>query len=373
MAKKFFSKGNLLYCLYLFIVTFLLLEIALRIYNPFHFRIKGDHILLQANKTFVVYNTEIPVLDKKIVHTKNNLGFRGPEKPDSLEKYLSIVSIGGSTTECQYLGDGKTWSDHLYQRLHTVFEPVWLNNAGIAGHSTFGHIAMLQDHISKLKPKLALFLIGANDIGRDDLTESDKSSMQGHYANFFTFLSKNSEVCNVITNLIRTRRAVTKQLNDHYIDIKAGMYDTLVLPGKFIENSLNLQKPYLPSYEKRLKTIAALCRQNNILPVFITQPSLFGVATDSVTGAHLGVFKLAADQNGKLWWGLQELYNDVTRKVAGEEQLHLVDLAYLMPKNSYYFYDMVHFTNAGSQKVADILFDDLNHYLAQKFPQYLKR
>jgi lysophospholipase L1-like esterase len=366
-----FSK-KIVYAFYLFAVTFLLFELALRIYNPFHFRIKGDHIFLQTNKTFVVYNNDIPLLDKKIIHTKNNIGFRGPQKPDSLNKYLSIISVGGSTTECPYLADGKTWNDDLYRRLQKDFEPVWLNNAGLAGHSTFGHIAMLQDYVSKLHPKAALFLIGANEIERDDLNASDKSNMQGYYGSFFTFFSKNSEVCNVIANLIRTRRAAVRKLNDRYIDIKAGMYDTLALPETFIAEKLNRQKPYLSMYQKRLEIIAGLCRQNNIAAIFITQPTLFGSVTDSITGAHLGVFKLAPDQNGESWWRQLEVYNDVTRKVARQQKLHIIDLAALMPKSSEYFYDQVHFTNAGSQKVAAILYNNLNRYLAEQFPQYLK-
>ena len=370
--KSIKRTRKVFYVIYLLVVTLLLLELILRICNPFHFRIKGDTILLEANKTFVVNNNDIPLLDKKIIHTKNELGFRGQGKPDSMGKYLSIILIGGSTTECQFLNDGKTWSDDLYRLLKTSFDKVWVNNAGIAGHSTFGHIVLLKDHISKLKPKVAVFLVGCNDIGRDDLTGSDKSNMQGYYANFFTFLSKNSEVFNVIGNLIRVRKANLRQLTDRYIDVKARMNDTLVLTDKFIEEQLAVQKHYLPFYEARLKTILRLCRQENILPVFLTQPSLFGNATDSETGAHLAVFKLGPFYNGKLWWNLQEVYNNVTKKVAREENVFLIDLSDQMPKNSRYFYDIVHFTNTGAEKVADILFKNLKPYLSEKFPQYIK-
>src|SRR5678815_4618545 len=106
-------KKTLLYTVYLFISVVILLEIALRIYNPFHFRVKGDHIILESGKKYIVDNSNIPVLDKTIVHTKNRLGFRGPEKPPDFYNRLSIVTIGGSATECAYLNDGKTWTDVL--------------------------------------------------------------------------------------------------------------------------------------------------------------------------------------------------------------------------------------------------------------------
>ena len=150
------------------------------------------------------------------------------------------------------------------------------------------------------------------------------------------------------------------------------MYDTLSLTDAFIQRKLDVQQPYLLSYRKRLLTIATLCRQNNIVPVFITQPTLFGDVTDSLTGVNLAVFKLSPGQNGKSWWRQLQVYNDVTRQVALEQKIHLIDLASLMPKSSAYFYDQVHFTNDGSQKVAAILYNSLNKYLAEQFPQYLK-
>jgi len=367
------KRKKILYGIYLTAVTFFLLEVILRIYNPFHFRLKGDKILLQANRKVVIENNSIPVLEKNIVYSTNELGFRGAAAPDSFQQYLSVISVGGSTTECQYLGEGKTWSDYLCKRLQTTFHHVWLNNAGIAGHSTFGHIVLMKDHISSIKPKVVLFLVGCNDIGRDDLTESDKSNMKGYYAGFSTFLSKNSEVCNTAVNLARAYRASKRQLTVGYINIKATINDTITLPEKFMQDQLITHKTYLQGYRGRLNMLVNICRQNNIQPVFITQPALFGNARDSITGANLATLRVNQTYNGKLWWAIQELYNDVTRKVALQNNIYLIDLAGKMPKSSLYFYDIVHFTNAGAEKAGEIIYENLNQYLSTIFPQYLKK
>ena len=47
-------------------------------------------------------------LDEKIIHTKNSLGFRGDEPPDDFNPALTVVTVGGSTTESIYISDGKT-------------------------------------------------------------------------------------------------------------------------------------------------------------------------------------------------------------------------------------------------------------------------
>src|SRR5688572_7904796 len=142
--KNTLGRKKILYIFYLIASTVILLEVALRIYNPFHFRVKGEHIVLEANKKYVIDNTRIPALERTIVHTKNSLGFRGPEKPPDISGRLTIVTVGGSTTECAYLADGKTWTDVLSFQLRDSFPGIWVNNAGLQGHSTFGHIALIK-------------------------------------------------------------------------------------------------------------------------------------------------------------------------------------------------------------------------------------
>ena len=41
-----------------------------------------------------------------------------------------------------------------------------------------------------------------------------------------------------------------------------------------------------------------------------------------------------------------------------------------MPKNSAYYYDLMHYTNAGAARVGDIIYTHLRPVLAQKFPAY---
>ena len=342
-------KKTILYTVYLFISVVILLELALRIYNPFHFRVKGDHIILESNKKYIVDNSNIPVLDKTIVHTKNRLGFRGPEMPADFNSKLSIITIGGSTTECAYLNDGNTWTDVLNLKLRNDYPDIWMNNAGVAGHSSFGHIALIKEHIIPLHPKYVLILSGANDIRRTKIDSGTES--------LFVVIARNSELCNVILNLTRKREAKTKNLTDTYIDLKHA--DSLLLPDSAISDYLKNENEWVKHYQDRLDTIVGLCVSNNIKPVLITQPSLAGKGSDPVTNISLETFKVKENENGKLWWTMLEKYNDGTRQIAKQKQIPLIDLAHLLPKSSEYFYDLVHFTNEGAEKTGQILYDSL--------------
>ena len=72
--------------------------------------------------------------------------------------YLSLITIGGSTTECFYLSDGKTWTELLGLRLARDFPKVWINNAGLDGATTYRHLILLEDYVVQLKPNLGVFL-----------------------------------------------------------------------------------------------------------------------------------------------------------------------------------------------------------------------
>ena len=135
----------------------MLLEILLRIYNPFGFMLKANRIILPANQKEFISNSINPKLDPIITVTRNQLGFRGPDTSQQFNRDLSIITIGGSTTACSFLSDNKTWSHLLGVYLKNDFNSVWVNNAGFNGHSTFGHQIILDDHVKKLKPKVVVF------------------------------------------------------------------------------------------------------------------------------------------------------------------------------------------------------------------------
>ena len=289
-------KKTLLYTVYLFISVVILLELALRMYNPFHFRVKGDHIILVSNKKYIVDNSNIPVLDESIVHSKNRLGFRGPDKPSDFHNKLSIVTIGGSATECAYLHDGKTWTDVMYRNLKHDFPDIWMNNAGVAGHSSFGHIALIKEHIIPLQPDYALILVGANDIRRTKINSGNESPL--------VVIARNSELVNVLLNMARTREARTKNLTDTYIDLKHS--DSLTLTDSAIADYLKNEDEWIKHYQNRLDTIIDLCISNNIKPILITQPSLVGKGRDPVTNVSLETLKLKKNEHDKLWRNMIE-------------------------------------------------------------------
>ncbi len=345
------------------LLSVLICEVVLRIYNPFQFRQKEDKIVLPSNYEMRIENNTIENLDAVIQHTKNSLGFRGLEKPTDFEDWTSIIAVGGSTTECLYISDGKDWVSLLGNKLNEQFDEIWINNAGLEGHSTFGHQLLLQDHLVKLKPDYILFLIGCNDIERKDLNDFDSSKLKNN--TWKSVLVNNSELMSLIINLVRVFRA--RKMNLVHDSVKFEELDVVdSIDYELVVETIEYQKQFTVSFEDRLKNLVHTSKKNNIIPILITQPTLVGKGIDAVTGMDLEKIKYCDELGGRLFWEKLEVYNDVTRKVAKDESVFLIDLAHELPKSTELFYDCVHFTNKGAGTVAQILNESIEKILAQK-------
>lgn len=344
------------------LVSVLLLEIFLRIYNPFPTRIKGDKIILPVNKRYEIKNKQVKGLDPFIIHTKNSLGFRGEEMPADFNDRTSIITVGGSTTECFYLSDGKDWPNVVKKNLDAEINNIWLNNAGLDGHSTFGHTILLQDYLIKLQPDYIVFLVGTNDVERADLDRFDSMTIRNYstHRNWKGKLVEHSEIASILYSISSSIKAKNHELT--HFSLKLTKADTFVLPEAEAQKALNGQDEFLRGYRSRLVNIIKICRRHKIQPVFITQPYLLGFGTDSLTGADLAKVKIG-ERDGKTQWQILQMYNAVTKQVGAENNLLVIDLANKMPKQSLYFYDQAHFTNAGAEKVAEIVSAELLPYL----------
>jgi lysophospholipase L1-like esterase len=350
------------------VVALGLLEIALRIKNPFESRVRADRIILPAHRRYVLVGGPAFGPTDTVIHTKNSLGFRGPQPPaDGIARHFSIIAIGGSSTEGYYLPDGATWPERLAALLEPRFSDLWVNNAGLDGHSTYGHQVLMRDYVGALKPRVVLFLVGANDVGSDYwggdhvLSQIRSGVRFGTLEGFVKSGAAYSEVMNVALNLYRYWRARARGVPHRRFDW--AREPVLPYPEPDLAAVLEThRREWIPLYDSRVRALVSLTREYGIVPVLITQPVLYGDVRDDVSGADLAAIPVGP-RPGHTQWRIMQQYNDATRKVAQAEGVFLVDLAAEMPKSSRYFYDPFHFTIAGADLVARIIDRHLEPYL----------
>jgi lysophospholipase L1-like esterase len=364
-AKQFLSYSvmikNLKAFLFGLIVALVLCEIILQIYNPFTNFTKQGKLLLPANQQTVFENKWIKQLDANIHYSRNAMGFRGPMPIDSISKLNSIITIGGSTTECRFLSDSSTWTFLLGEKLNDSIPDLWVNNAGIDGHSTFGHLLLLKEYIIQLKPKYIVLFTGVNDVETEkpeqfDLMNENKIQFTS-VKRFFKSLLNKTETGATIFQLYNIRTAYKKGLIHKEVDFKQ-LKDT-AYTAAYIQETIAKQKKYLEGYQSRLQEMVTLCKANQIQPILLTQPSLYGAFTDSNSGVRMDLkfHESNPGKNNLLQEQVLEEYNNVIRSFS--TQVRVIDLAKLMPKNTAYYYDFIHFNKQGAEKVAELLSKEL--------------
>jgi lysophospholipase L1-like esterase len=351
------------------VAALLMAEVFFRVHDPLGQRLRGNKIVLPINKRYVVEQQQASKLEHVIVQTRNSLGFRGEDPPPDFDQHLTVVAVGGSSTECMYLSDGKDWPALVVRGLKPSFPSLWMNNAGLNGHSTFGHLLLLRQHLLALHPKVIVLMAGINDVARDDLNDYDV--MQQGPQSTMEVLAQYSAVASATLNSWRAWKASRAGLLHSQLDLRSWPTAERRRDAPGLLN--HHRRKYLPGYRQRLQLLTRLCREANISLVLVTQPTLYGPGIDDETGIDLGGIAVSPDEavNGALAWEILELYNDVMRDVGKEDGVFVIDLARLLPRSSRFFYDFMHFTPQGADRVAQVVTPPLCAYLGERYSGYL--
>lgn len=349
------------------VITLLMAELVLRIYNPIYVPIRADLIQLPVNRTFKQVNLNNKDVDRELVNSYNGIGLRGPEFPANPEQFTKIFTVGGSTTACVTLTDGKTWPDLTLKQLRAQLgSHIWLNNAGMDGHSTFGHRILLESHLAKYRPDYFIYLIGINDMGRDDLNEYDSELILQRQSLKNQIIAA-SEFLSTVQTLYRGYRAYDMGLN-HAVDHDLKAIQKIQMKPEVVSGYLREHRErHVPAYASRLRDLVKRTISIGAVPVLVTQPAMLGRGVDPVSGISIDnlEYDIPGLSSGVVWDAL-EMYNEVTRGIAAEFRVPLVDAARLMPKDSSLYFDWVHYSNLGAEKMADIVAGELRRVIVAR-------
>lgn len=296
----------------------------------------------------------------------NSLGIRGPEFSPA-DNYR-ILCVGGSTTECLYLDDAKTWPAVLMQILRDRDPGIWVGNVGRSGTTAPQHALLLSLLPEARQVDCWVVLCGINDMGQHfygTYAEATTNAFGHTFAyrrpgsefhrplqrNLYTF-SVIQAVCKRIMVTFRNRDTVV------YQDPQALWVEEQREKRKAAaKTSRDVDPQWLDEYQAQLLKMIELARLRNKRLIFMTQPTIWGQQMDEKTdrltlGGQLADGRYLA--NPALAKGM-ELYNQVMRDLAAREGIELVDLAAMLPKTTEVFYDDCHFNDSGARMVAAAL------------------
>jgi hypothetical protein len=137
-------------------------------------------------------------------------------------------------------------------------------------------------------------------------------------------------------------------LRENWRGKKLPRYDTVTQPG-------------LDAYRRNLESIVGMCQIHGVAVVIATVGhSLDGNAdwNPAMGTANPLLYCHECQTLAGIRDGFRQ-YNRVNREVADQYDLPLVDLEKLLPEGPAVFQDDVHFTMAGSERVADLFLNEV--------------
>lgn len=311
-----------------------------------------------------------PVHDNRVNEfSTNNLGFRGDDlvRPKPADE-LRIFTVGGSTMECIVLDDSRDPSRLLQGTLDALLgaRDVRVYNAGKSGDRSYDHLAMVSQRIAHLEPDVLVIFAGVNDLlaGLFGVDYLHLEARQMGSRDLLKFLAGESQLYRRFYAAARRFRRRTAREIQETIEFETNYAEKAALQRSFpaIETPPRVD---LNSYATNLRSILAVGRAAGARVVFMTQPTTWNSKVDPEASQwHWMRLRQGGIYREDLMDAALERYNDVMRDLAATEHVQLVDLAATMPKSLEFFYDDVHFNDAGARAAAAALAAQLETNLA---------
>ncbi len=267
------------------------------------------------------------------VYRRDHWGFRGAGLDPAK---IGILTVGGSTTNQLYLPDDATWQVVMERALGAEGRDAVVANAGVEGQSTIGHVRAMADwfpHVPALRPRFVMFYVGLNDIQLtgswgDQLRQSSRAK----------WVRQHSALVRVWNNLAERKARLSPRPVDY---AKAEWTERPLQPN------WKPDKAALSDYKERLRQLAEMTHAMGAVPILVTQPrgdyrvsggKVLGLVEDGVLNGVDHYRRLAA-------------YNQATREVCEDQGLLCLDPAREISFEPGDFYDYVHNSPQGSQKL----------------------
>ena len=325
------------------LVALVIGELALRVAwdNPYAGSSPDTILKIQVHPGNVdqrIDRSQVDPQDSRVLYRTNDRGYILPverfESPD-----ITILFLGGSTTACVAVKEDQRFPFLVSRHLERDGIRANILNAARSGGTLHDSINVLLNHAAEDSPDVVVVMHAVNDHG--------VLSRDGSYASRMGHTMTAPDVLRYVMQRASSRLALAglarraATFEEFEIQSGARYRDDLVDPGPF---------------RARLRMVVGITRALGARPVLMTQPL-------SMVGANELTPRWVAPNT-------HQLFNDVTREVAGETGAVLIDLASLVSEGALgedelrrIFYDGMHVNDYGSSVYAAYIAEHLGRAL----------
>jgi len=280
------------------------------------------------------YHVKVDI-GKVDINTDKNGFILGNTKPINNE--IDYVFVGGSTTECFNVDESKRFPFLSIKLLNNkTGKSSYGFNASYGGNNLMHSYIVLLTKLLVLKPKNIVLMHAVNDFAyllkNEDYFHGPRALLNNPEINLFSSLKKIKD--NLFPNIYRSLRSISM------------MQFLGRIPGS----------PYAYSNHKIFAPEDNLNKHSKILDLFIETCEIYNINLILMTQFN-NLNNIS--QNEYL---LYKSYNQQIRNKAESNNIQLIDLDSLVPKNFEMMYDGIHLTNKGSILVSQLVAKSLLEY-----------
>jgi hypothetical protein len=268
---------------------------------------------------------------------------------------IEILTIGGSTTDQRYVPFESTYQSILEQRIREVDSNFGcVTNAGVDGHSTWGHLFAFENWfplIPSFKPKFVILYVGVNDADFNR-TSSPNPFFDNNDAISFQRFLKRFEVVRAVLPIYQFLQQRDANSSAAYSGHAPKPYQE----NDYTVMNINNETERLAANNKaafRLRMNAILDQIQNLeaIPICVTQPHRYVI---NKGGQLYGIPNVLGEGFSGIDYdfSLREL-NSVMMELCGDLTVDLYNHNF----SSNHFYDGIHTTDMGSEEIGETIAD----------------
>jgi len=328
-------------------------SIVLRELNP------NQYASIRPNNNYMKDVENLEQIDYEINIDKDGFiktGNQVESNPD-----IKILFLGGSTTETLYVPEMNRFPSVVERSLRSkLTQTINVFNGGVSGNNSMHSIFALLAKGIPLEPNYVVLMHNINDFALLSKTESywiaprSRAVLVKNNDGKFSTIEDSSR--NIFFNLIKTAKNMLAP--NLYTYLRPRLFADITLHRDefegFTKNYIDLDLDLMESrFRSSITSFVKISRAWKIKPILMTQ----GNRIDH----NLEYFQkwVVRYQRGEMtareFSDLYARMNQITREVAIQENVTLIDLDSQIPKTNEFLYDTIHLNQAGSILMGELV------------------
>ena len=296
-----------------------------------------------------------------LVYPINSRGYRGPDfavpKPANL---IRIIIYGGSQVFDINAANDTDWPRRIEKILRGQGLNVEVINAGAPGHASWDSVGKLFAEGHTFAPDYVVLCNAWNDLK----SFHSEQPLLRQFKPYAATGDPRQSYQNSLDRFICEHSQLFVRLRTKYYSWRLRAGEQGQIPESATAAGNEVTAAALQQYRLNVQTFADVAKNAGAVPILMTQPRLASLTNTDDEKKRLHYYYVNLTHEGLV--KAFEQTDDIIRRTAQEKNAPLIDAAPSLTGRGNLFTDEVHYNDAGSQAVAELVAGELGKLLTQR-------